>query len=88
MSYITLTMDGIVMFTQLSGRYDILSFLDESGSDSEVIGSASNGSSCSSFSDFEVSDDLSHGGPKMEINDAEAKSLLNVSCHIFSEIHI
>ena len=50
---------------------------DESGSDSEA--SASNGSSCSSFSDFEISDELSQQG-KLKKDDiiSEMKPLAEV----------
>ena len=50
---------------------------DESGSDSEA--SASNGSSCSSFSDFEVSDEPSQQGKqKKDFEVSEMKSLAEV----------
>ena len=55
----------------------VLSFTDESGSDSEA--SASNGSSCSSFSDFEISDELSQQGKiKKDDTISEMKPLAEV----------
>ena len=62
-----------------SFRYSLIFITDESGSDSEA--SATNGSSCSSFSDFEISDELSQkqGRPKKDDVISEMKPLAEVN---------